>query len=98
MPAVRQPKPPPVGNSSTCPKSDKPMRVVRATPAMLDALNRAERCRDLAEECRRLAATSLSAQMRNRYSRMAEHYSTLAEAEEHGHISIRRSAASIAPT
>jgi hypothetical protein len=98
MPAVRQPKPTPVGNSPTCPKCDKPMRVVRATPTMLDALNRAERCRDLAEECRRLAEMSLSAQMRNRYSRMAEHYGTLAEAEEHGHIILRRSAASLAPT
>ena len=98
MPAVRQPKPPPVGNSPTYPKCDKPMRVVRAAPTILDALNQAKRCRDLAEECRRLAATSLSAQMRNRYSRMAEHYSTLAEAEEHGHISLRRSAASTAPT
>jgi len=46
---------------------------------MLDALNRAERYRELAEECRRLAATSLSAQMRTRYSRMAEDYSKLAE-------------------
>jgi hypothetical protein len=98
MPAVRQPKPPPVGNSPTCPKWDEPMQVVGATPAMVDALNGAERCRDLAEECRRLAATSLSAQMRSRYLRMAEHYSTLAEAEEHGHISLRRSAASTAPT
>jgi hypothetical protein len=80
MPTVRQPEPPPVGNSPTCPKCDEPMQVGGATPAMLDALNRAERCRDLAEECRCLAATSLSAQMRNRYSRMAEHYSTLAEA------------------
>jgi hypothetical protein len=42
---------------------------------MLDALNRAERYRELAEECRRLAATSLSAQMRTRYSCMAEDYS-----------------------
>jgi hypothetical protein len=46
---------------------------------MLDALNRAERYRELAEECRRLAANSLSAQMRTRYSRMAEDYSKLAE-------------------
>jgi hypothetical protein len=38
---------------------------------MLDALNRAERYRELAEECRRLAANSLSSQMRTRYSRMA---------------------------
>jgi hypothetical protein len=90
MPAVRQSKPPPVGNSPTGPKCDKAMRAVRATPTILDALNRAERCRDLAEECRRLAAMSLSAQMRSRYSRMAAHYSTLAEAEEHGHIRLRR--------
>jgi len=53
---------------------------------MWDALNRAERYRDLAEECRRLAATSLSAQMRSRFSRMAEYYSTLAE----GRTSLRR--------
>jgi len=46
---------------------------------MLDALNRAERYRELAEECRRLAATSLSAQMRTRYSRMADDYSKMAE-------------------
>src|SRR5262249_19886284 len=49
---------------------------------MLDALNRAERCRDLAEECRRVAALCGSTEMRSHYSRMAEHYSTLAEAEE----------------
>jgi hypothetical protein len=53
---------------------------------MSDALNRAERYRDLAEECRHLAKTSLSAQMRNRFSRMAEDYSTLAE----GRTSLRR--------
>ena len=46
---------------------------------MLDALNRAERCSDLARECRRLASTSSSGQMTERYSRMAEHYSLLAE-------------------
>jgi hypothetical protein len=51
---------------------------------MLDALNRAERCRDAARECRRLAATSSSRQMRKRYSRMAEHYSLLADVEEQG--------------
>src|SRR5216684_6154811 len=49
---------------------------------MWDALNRAERYRDLAEECRRLAATSLSSQMRSRFSRMAESYSALAEADD----------------
>lgn len=47
---------------------------------MLDALNRAERCRDAARECRRLAATSPSRQMR--HSRMAEHHSLLAEVEQ----------------
>ena len=46
---------------------------------MLDALNRAERYRELAEECRRLAATSLSAQMRTRYSCMAQDYGQRAE-------------------
>jgi len=46
---------------------------------MLDALNRAERYRELAEECRRLAANILSTQMRARYSRMAEDYSKLGE-------------------
>jgi hypothetical protein len=56
---------------------------------MLDALNRAERYRELAEECRRLAANSLSAQMRTRYSRMAEDYSKLAE----GRTGLRRLAA-----
>jgi hypothetical protein len=53
---------------------------------MLDALNRAERYRDLAEECRRLAAASLSPQMRSRFSRIAEDYTTLAE----GRTSLRR--------
>jgi hypothetical protein len=53
---------------------------------MLDALNRAERCRDLAEECRRVAALCASTEMRSHYSRMAEHYSTLAEAEELGKL------------
>ena len=55
MPAVRQPKLPPVGNSPTCPTCDEPMQVVGATPAMLDALNQAERCRALAEEAYRTA-------------------------------------------
>ncbi len=49
---------------------------------MLNALNRAERCRDAARECCRLAATSSSRQVRRRYSRMAEHYSLLAEVEQ----------------
>jgi hypothetical protein len=49
----------------------------------LDALNRAERHRDLAEECRRLATIGSSMEIRSHYLRMAEHYSALAEAEEH---------------
>jgi hypothetical protein len=49
---------------------------------MLDALNRAERYRDLAEEYRRLAAIGSATDIRNRYLRMAEHYGMLAEAEE----------------
>jgi hypothetical protein len=53
---------------------------------MLEAVNRAERYRELAEECRHLAANSLSAQMRARYSRMAEDYSKLAE----GRTGLRR--------
>jgi hypothetical protein len=65
---------------------------------VLDAWNRAERYRDLADECRRLAATTFSAQMRNRYRRMAEYYCALAEAEGAEHTSLRRLAASIAPT
>jgi hypothetical protein len=51
---------------------------------MLDALNRAERYRDLAEGCRRLAAIGFSTETRNHCLRMAEHYSSLAEAEEQG--------------
>ena len=65
---------------------------------MLDAWNRAERYRDLAEECSRLAATTFSTQLRNRYRRMAEYYCALAEAEGAEHTSLRRLAASIAPT
>ena len=49
---------------------------------MSDALNRAERCRDLAEECRRLAAIGPSTEIRNRYLRMAEALLHAAEAEE----------------
>jgi len=49
---------------------------------MLAALDRAERCRDLANEWRRLAATSSSRQMRKRYSRGAERYSLLADVEQ----------------
>jgi hypothetical protein len=51
---------------------------------MLDALNRAERYRELAEGCRHLAAIAFSAETRNHFLRMAEHYSTLAEAEGPG--------------
>ncbi len=65
---------------------------------MLNAWNRSEHYRGLAKECRHLAETSFSTQMRNRFWRMAEHYSTLAEAEGPGHTSLRRLAASIAPT
>jgi hypothetical protein len=54
MPTVRQPEPPPVCNSLTRPKSDK-LRVVGATPTMLDALNRAEPYRDLPEEAHDVA-------------------------------------------
>jgi len=49
---------------------------------MLDAGNRAQRCRDLAEECRRLAAIGPSTEIRNRYLRMAEALLHAAEAEE----------------
>ncbi len=49
---------------------------------MLDAGNRAQRCRDLAEECRRLAAIGPSNENRNRYLRMAEALQHAAEAEE----------------
>jgi hypothetical protein len=49
---------------------------------MLDALNRAQRYRELAEGCRRLAAIAFSIETRNHFLRMAEHYITLAEAEE----------------
>jgi hypothetical protein len=51
---------------------------------MLDALNRAERYRELAEGCRRLATIGFSVETRNHYLRMAEHYSLLADIEEHG--------------
>jgi uncharacterized coiled-coil DUF342 family protein len=49
---------------------------------MTDALNRAQRYRDLAEEYHRLAAIDSSTNIRDRYRRIAEHYSKLAEAEE----------------
>jgi hypothetical protein len=62
---------------------------------MSNALNRAERYRDLGEECRRLASTTFSTQMRSRYSRMAEIYTRLAEAEETRHASLRRLAAPV---
>jgi hypothetical protein len=56
---------------------------------MLDAWNRAERCRDLAEECRRLAATTLSSQMRKRYLLMAKDYILLADIEEQAYLTER---------
>jgi len=62
---------------------------------MSNALNRAERYRDLAEECRCLATGTLSTQMRSRYSRMAEIYTTLAHAEETRHASLRQLAAPV---
>jgi len=62
---------------------------------MSNALNRAERYRDLAEECRCLAMCTFSTQMRSRYSRMAEIYATLAEAEETRSASLRRLAAPV---
>jgi hypothetical protein len=49
---------------------------------MLDAGNRAQRCRDLAEECRRLAAIGPPTEIRTRYLRMAEALLHAAEAEE----------------
>jgi hypothetical protein len=51
---------------------------------MLDALNRAERYRELAEGCRRLATIGFSVETRSHYLRMAEHYSSLADVEEQG--------------
>jgi hypothetical protein len=48
----------------------------------LDALNRAERYRELAAGCRQLAAIGLSSETRNHFLRMAEHYGVLAKAEE----------------
>jgi hypothetical protein len=65
---------------------------------MSNAWDRAEHYRDLAEECCRLAETTLSTLMRHRFWRMAEYYGTLAEAEGPGHTTLRRLAASIAPT
>jgi hypothetical protein len=65
---------------------------------MLNAWNRAEHYRDLAEECRCLAETTFSTLMRRRFRRMAQYYRTLAEAEGPGHTSLRRLAASTAPT
>jgi hypothetical protein len=48
-----------------------------------DALNRAERYRDLAEECRRVAAVcSSDPELRDRYLRLEKHWRSLAEAEE----------------
>ncbi len=51
---------------------------------MLDALNRAERYRELAEGCRRLAIIGFSVETQSHYLRMAEHYSLLADVEEQG--------------
>jgi hypothetical protein len=65
---------------------------------MSNTWNWAEHYRDLAEECRRLAETTLSTLMRRRFWLMAEYYSTLAKAEGPGHASLRRLAASLAPT
>jgi hypothetical protein len=48
----------------------------------MDALNRANRYRELAAGCRRLADIGLSSETRNHSLRMAEHYSTLAKVEE----------------
>ena len=56
---------------------------------MTDALNRAQRYRDLAEEYHRLAAIDSATEKRARYLRMAEYYSKLAEAEEAKHTSAR---------
>ena len=63
---------------------------------MLDALSRAERCRDLAEECRHVAALCAATEMRSHYSRMADHYRTLAEARGAGYTGLRSLAASTA--
>ncbi len=57
---------------------------------MSDALDRAERYRELAEEYRRLAATSCSIKTRDRYSRMAKDYILLADVEEQGASSAPR--------
>jgi hypothetical protein len=48
----------------------------------MDALNRANRYRELAAGCRRLADIGISSETRNHFLRMAEHYGTLAKAEE----------------
>jgi hypothetical protein len=50
---------------------------------MWDALNRAERYRDLAEECRGVAAVcSSDLELRDRYLRLEKHWRSLADAEE----------------
>jgi hypothetical protein len=51
---------------------------------MSNAINRAQRYRELADGCRRLAAIGLSAETQSHFLRMAEHYSALADAEEAG--------------
>jgi hypothetical protein len=65
---------------------------------MPNTWNWAEHYRDLAEECRRLAETTLSTLMRRRFGLMAEYYSAVAKAEGPEYTSLRRLAASIAPT
>ncbi len=64
---------------------------------MSNAWNRAEHYRNLAEECRH-PETTLSTLMRHRFWQMAEYYNRLADAEGPRHTSLRRLAASIAPT
>jgi hypothetical protein len=50
---------------------------------MWDALNRAERYRDLAEECRRVAAVcSSDHELRDRHLRLEKHWRSLAGAED----------------
>jgi hypothetical protein len=64
-----------------------------------DALNRANRYRELAKGCRRLAAIGVSTETRDHFLRMAEHYSALAEAEEEAaHTDASRLAVSTALT
>jgi len=53
--------------------------------AMPDALDLAERYRDLAEACRRLATNTPSSQMKNRYLLLAQDYMRLADLKEQVH-------------